>query len=206
MAELHGETGYISGQVTSAASGEAIAGADACATVANGNGSWRCATTDVGGNYTIAVDGGGAYEVRFWAPSGSADLSNVYYDGKRSPAGSRHRLGAIRPHHLGHRRPAGRGRTYRRHRHERRHQDSARRCRSLRASSDSGCVLTNAKGEYVISELQEGEYKVEFSVADGAYHSQYWDGKQSIGEGQLVPVAAGQAAAGVNAELEATGR
>ena len=65
-----------------------------------------------------------------------------------------------------------------------------------------GCVLTNAKGEYVISELQEGEYKVEFSVADGTYHSQYWDGKQSIGEGQLVPVAAGQAAAGVNAELE----
>ena len=39
-------------------------------------------------------------------------------------------------------------------------------------------------------------------VADGTYHSQYWDGKQSIGEGQLVPVAAGQAAAGVNVELE----
>jgi hypothetical protein len=86
MAELHGETGYISGQVTSAASGEAIAGADACATVANGTGSWRCATTDASGNYTIAVHGGGAYEVRFWAPSGSAYVSNVYYDGKRSPA------------------------------------------------------------------------------------------------------------------------
>lgn len=202
MAELHGETGYISGQVTSAASGEVIAGADACATVTNGTGSWRCATTDAGGNYTIAVHGGGTYEVRFWAPSDSAYVSNVYYDGKHSPAEADtvSVQSGLTTSGIDAQLTAG-GRV------EGTVTSAATKAplegvEVCAPAASSGCVLTNAKGEYVISELQEGEYKVEFSVADGTYHSQYWDGKQSIGEGQLVPVAAGQAAVGVNAELE----
>lgn len=202
MVELHGEIGYISGHVASAASGEAIAGADICATVANGTGSWRCATTDVGGNYTIAVHGGGAYEVRFWAPSGSAYVSNVYYDGKRSPAEADivSVQSGLTTSGIDAQLAAG-GRI------EGTVTSAATKAplegvEVCAPAASSECVLTNAKGEYVISELQEGEYKVEFSVADGTYHSQYWDGKQSIGEGQLVSVAAGQAAAGVNAELE----
>jgi alpha-tubulin suppressor-like RCC1 family protein len=202
MAELHGETGYISGQVTSAASGEAIAGANACATVANGTGSWRCATTDASGNYTIAVHGGGAYEVRFWAPPGSDRVSNVYYDGKHSPAEADAVSVQSGLTTLGiDAQLAAGGRI------EGTVTSAATKAplegvEVCAPAASSGCVLTNAKGEYVISELQEGEYKVEFSVTDGTYHSQYWDDKQSIGEGQLVPVAAGQGAAGVNAELE----
>jgi alpha-tubulin suppressor-like RCC1 family protein len=202
MAELHGETGYISGEVTSAASGEAIAGVDACATVANGAGSWRCVTTDASGNYTIAVHGSGAYEVRFWASPGSTYVSNEYYGGKRSPSEADvvSVQSGLTASGIDAQLAVG-GRI------EGTVTSAATKApledvEVCAPTASSGCVLTNAKGEYVISGLQEGEYKVEFSVADGTYHSQYWDGKQSIGEGQLVPVAAGQAAAGVNAELE----
>ena len=202
MAELHGETGYISGRVTSAVSGEAIAGADACAAVANGTGSWRCAATDTGGNYTIAVHGGGAYEVRFWAPSGGAYVSNVYYDGKHSSAEADTvavQSGLTTSGIDAQLATGGRIEGTVTSAATKAPLEGVEVCAP---AASSGCALTNGKGEYVISELQEGEYKVQFSVADGTYHSQYREGKQSIGEGQLVPVAAGQAAAGVNAELE----
>jgi alpha-tubulin suppressor-like RCC1 family protein len=202
MAELHGETGYISGQVTSSASGEAVAGADVCATIANGTGSWRCAATDAGGNYTIAVHGGGAYEVRFWAPPGSAYVSNEYYGGKHS-ASEAHAVAVqsgLTSSGIDAQLAAG-GRI------EGIVTSAATKAplagvEVCAPAASSGCALTNAKGEYAISELQEGEYEVEFSVADRTYLSQYWEGKQSIGEGQLVPIAAGQLATGIDAELQ----
>jgi alpha-tubulin suppressor-like RCC1 family protein len=187
LAVVHGEAGYIAGEVTSAATNEPIEGAKVCATIMNGTGSWRCATTNAGGQYTVAVHGSGNYEVRFWAPSGSAYVTNEYYDGKRSsseadtvPVTSGLTTSSIDAQLAAGGRIAG----------------------TVVSFSTTGCVLTNTKGEYTISGLQTGEYGVEFHAASGLYLPQYWDGKHATGEGQSVPVTIGQTTSGIDAELE----
>jgi alpha-tubulin suppressor-like RCC1 family protein len=202
MAELHGETGYIAGEVTSAATNEPIEGAKVCATIVNGTGSWRCATTNAGGNYTIAAHGSGSYEVRFWAPSGSAYVMDEYYDGKRSSSeadtvsvASGLTTSGIDAQLANGGRIAGTVVSA----STKAPIEGVEVCAP---ESSSGCVLTDTKGEYAISGLQAGGYGVEFHIASGLYLSQYWKNKRSAVEGQLVPVTTGQTTSGISAELE----
>jgi Carboxypeptidase regulatory-like domain len=66
----------------------------------------------------------------------------------------------------------------------------------------SGCASTEPNGEYTITGLKAGEYKVEFSARGRNYLSQFYDGKTASSEAQLVPVAAGQTTQGIDAGLQ----
>jgi alpha-tubulin suppressor-like RCC1 family protein len=205
MAELNGETGQIAGGVTSAATSLAIEGAKVCAMNTNGTGSWRCAVTSAGGQYTLTVHGSGSYDVRFWAPSGSTFLTSEYYPGKLSPgeaipvevtagastSGIDAQLaegGSI----------SGTVTTAA----KKAPLESVEVCA---AESSSNCAVTNARGEYTILGLATGEYQVEFAPApkgSPSYFPQWYDRKSLSSEGEAVSVVQDNAATGIDAELE----
>ncbi len=72
-----------------------------------------------------------------------------------------------------------------------------------------GCTLTNSKGEYTISGLSEGTFKVSFSANNCTesgctqlnYISQYYEGKASYSEATEVHVLAGKATEKIDAKM-----
>jgi hypothetical protein len=71
-----------------------------------------------------------------------------------------------------------------------------------------GCATTGAGGEYVIPELANGSYAVEFSIGGGElnYVTQYYDGVSSPSEAKPVTVSAPSTTGGIDAELKEGGR
>jgi hypothetical protein len=70
------------------------------------------------------------------------------------------------------------------------------------------CATTNSGGEYMVSGLASGSYKVEFSAPFNHglnYVSQYYNGKSAASEGDVVTVLAGNVTSGIDAELHAGG-
>ena len=67
-----------------------------------------------------------------------------------------------------------------------------------------GCASTGAGGEYTISGLQSGSYRVQFSAlfSESHYASQFYSDKALQSEAQLVAVVAGTTIAGINGELQ----
>ena len=68
-----------------------------------------------------------------------------------------------------------------------------------------GSTTTNADGEYILSGLPGGEYKVEFSTFHGGgvdYATQYYNGTESFPQAEAVTVTAGETTGEVNAELQ----
>jgi protocatechuate 3,4-dioxygenase beta subunit len=61
-------------------------------------------------------------------------------------------------------------------------------------------VATNSSGEYTISGLHTGSYKVEFS-SNPLYLAQYYDDKFSLSEAEAVTVEAGRTHAGISATM-----
>jgi hypothetical protein len=67
------------------------------------------------------------------------------------------------------------------------------------------CAITGAAGEYTVGGLSAAEYTVEFYSLGGEYATQYYDGKASFLEATKVPLAAGSAISGIDAEMVAAG-
>lgn len=66
-----------------------------------------------------------------------------------------------------------------------------------------GCGETNSNGEYTITGLTSGSYRVQFSYEYGtSYLIQYYEGKSSSTEAKSVGVTVGTTVAGINAELQ----
>jgi hypothetical protein len=68
-----------------------------------------------------------------------------------------------------------------------------------------GSTTTDADGEYILSGLPGGEYKVEFSTLHGSgvdYATQYYNGTESFSQAEAVTVTAGETTGEVNAELQ----
>lgn len=66
------------------------------------------------------------------------------------------------------------------------------------------CESTNASGEYTVSGLPSGSYKVEFSPSStsaGNYITQYYDGKSSLAAADSIPVTAPATTSGIDAKL-----
>jgi hypothetical protein len=71
------------------------------------------------------------------------------------------------------------------------------------------CASTNSEGEYTIPGLPAGEYEVEFSVPFESglnYITQYYNDKSSPSEANLIALAAGGHASGIDARLEVGGQ
>jgi alpha-tubulin suppressor-like RCC1 family protein len=197
-----GAIGEIVGAVTSAATSDPIEGAKVCATSSSGPGRWRCATTDATGEYVITLHESATYDVKFSAPPGSGYLASEYYDGKPSPSEETAvpvTLGATTSGIDAQLAEGGRITGTVTSAPAKAPLAGAEVC-ALESSAE--CVLTNANGEYTISGLAAGGYRVEFFTSDGMYLPQYWNRKRSASEGQPVPVTLGETTSEIDAELE----
>jgi hypothetical protein len=68
------------------------------------------------------------------------------------------------------------------------------------------CTWTNAAGKYTLRGLASGAYKVEFSAQfegepDDGFPAQYWNGKATLAQAELVTVAAPGTTLGIDARL-----
>jgi hypothetical protein len=68
-----------------------------------------------------------------------------------------------------------------------------------------GTASTNASGEYTVSGLSEGEYKVGFSDQP-TYANQYYNKQSSFGAASFVSVTEGSATSGIDAEMLQPGK
>ena len=208
--------GEIGGQVTDSATGVPLAGVEVCAyafeseafeegvleTETEGSPS-DCASTDADGFYAISNLPSGEYAVEFSSPAESGlNYVTQYFDGKASPEEAQPvavSAGELTPGIDAELQEGGRvaGRVTSA-------VTSAALERVLVCSlpsdgSESGCTFTNADGEYTISALAGGPYKVGF-VATG-YAAQFYDDKPTYSAAQFVLVIVGDTTPGIDAAL-----
>jgi Carboxypeptidase regulatory-like domain len=69
-----------------------------------------------------------------------------------------------------------------------------------------GCASTNSSGEYTISQLPTGEYKLRFTTDGRNYAPQYYNGKTNESEANPVSVTAGSTTSGIDAALRPGGQ
>jgi hypothetical protein len=219
------EPGRIAGRVTSAATGAPIQGAMVCA-FSSTPGGFGCAETAAGGEYVVTGLVAGEYKVQFedgtCTPEGcNANYVTQYFDEKRTPTSADSVAVAL-------------GRTT--------EGINARLLQGGRISGKvtsaangapiagvlacalevsggqptggGNCARTRSNGEYTVSGLGSGEYKVEFRdftcSASGEqftctelYETQWYNGKPSLAAADPVSVTEPATTGGVNARLVA---
>jgi hypothetical protein len=205
--------GQITGKVTDAITKAPLANVGVCA---NENsvlefGS-RCASTNATGEYTISGLPGGSYKVEFSAGFEAGNYAPQYFNGKPSlsaadavsvvEGGTTSGINAEM--HAG-------GQITGQVTDGSTHAPLANIsvCASEAGGGGlGGCASTNTAGEYTISRLATGFYKVQFSAGSeaGNYTPQYFNGRTTLAEANEVGVKAGEKAEGINAEMHAGGQ
>ncbi len=206
-AELE-EGGRITGAVTRTVGGAAIEGIEVCASAVHGEG-FGCAKTKADGTYIISGLAGGDYDVMFFSSFGSGlDFIAQYYNDVSSSKDAEAVVvsapGATP--NIDAKLEAGA-------RVEGRVTDASTGTALegvfVCASTGSGeislgqCAFTNSSGEYTISGLASGGYKVEFN-ASKSYVVQYYNGKSVLGEAEVVSVTAPDTRSGIDAAMQST--
>ncbi len=76
-------------------------------------------------------------------------------------------------------------------------------CANPVSGMGGNCATTNASGEYTISGLAAGKYKVVFapSFSGSSYVTQYYNGKSNFSEADLVSVSSGPPQSGIDAKM-----
>jgi RHS repeat-associated protein len=204
--------GQISGTVTAAASKAGLAGIQVCASSTGAEALTRCATSGAAGEYSVDGLDTGEYRVEFSAPAGSTlNYAPQYYKDTLSfseatlvPASSGGSTSEINAAMVSGAEIAGKVTN-----------DSTSAplsgievCpQSTNSGLSSGCVSTNASGEYTIMALQAGEYKVSFYAPPGLnFYEQYYPEKSSYSEAQALKVSAGGVTTGINAAMRVGGQ
>ena len=187
--------GRITGAVTDASTKKAIAGATVCASPSGGLG---CATTNSSGEYAITgLATGSEYTVKFSA----ATYASQYYNEKANSSEATHvsvKAGATTTEINAALKPSGQitGKV----------TDAASKKALAEATvcatgtAGESCGLSNEHGEYTLTGLGGGEYKVMFSAP--GYVSQYYNGKANASEATPVSVKAGATTKEINAQLQ----
>ena len=206
---------HVRGVVSSASSGQPIAGMEVCAyDAAEEAGLFgRCATTEAGGEYSISGLSSGEYLVEFSSPYGSGlNYETQYYNGVASPEKATAVTVGPETVDIGidaRMREGGRigGEV----------TDASTSapiqgilvCAYAEQEELGACASTGQNGQYTIAGLPAGDYDVEFSVPSESaldYVRQYFDGQGSAKAATLVPVTIGERSAGINAKLQPGGR
>jgi Carboxypeptidase regulatory-like domain len=192
----------IDGLVTNILTKAPIEGAEVCVRLVSSTANGPCASTDAQGEYSISGLEVGEYTVEFSA-AGLNYLPQYFngaifsYDATRISATPGADLTGIdaeleAPGEIsGEVTAAGSGAPL----------EGIYVCAGEPPAGNRTCDTTDAQGEYTITGLPGREYYVEFNAGDVNYLSQFYKGKSSRAEAQLVPVLAGGEVAGVDAEL-----
>jgi YD repeat-containing protein len=201
-AAMH-EGGQLAGHVTASGSKTPLAGIEVCANKI-GEFLYRCGTTDSEGAYTVAGLATGEYKVSF--VSGSSDYLTQYYKGKatfeaadavNATAGSTTSeidAALIKSGHV-----TGRITDS---------QTSAPLanigvCAELRTlgAPFTRCAGSGADGSYDITGLEAGQYRVSFYDGSQKYLTQYFNGRRSLAQADIVSVTAGATTEEVDAAM-----
>jgi len=210
---LAASTGQISGTVTRASGGAAIQEIEVCAFSTSAEEfsaeSFGCATTSSSGEYTITGLAGGNYDVEFF-PSFESGLDFIaqYYNDRSSSKEAEAVLvtAPMTTSNIDAKLEEGA-------RVEGTVTDAstgaALKGVFVCASTGSGeislgqCAFTHSNGEYTISGLASGGYKVEFN-ASKSYVVQYYNGKSLLAEAEVVSVTAPNTKSGIDAAMQST--
>ncbi|HVO54728.1 MAG TPA: carboxypeptidase regulatory-like domain-containing protein [Solirubrobacterales bacterium] len=204
---LH-EGGRIAGKVTDATTHAGIAGISVCA----GEGG-QCSSTDANGEYSISGLPADSYTVGFYPGYGSPYLRQSY-NGKApfEPADTVSvAIGATTSNVNAALQEGGRitGKVTDASTHA--GISGVEVCPSMITNSEYfpyyECAYTNASGEYAISALFAGSYKLQFyRPYESGYANQYYNGKTTFAQADAVAVAAGATTSNINAALQEGGR
>jgi 5-hydroxyisourate hydrolase-like protein (transthyretin family) len=215
--------GRISGRVTAASGGAPVGGAEVCAFLEGGDPEFEwgnCDFADSNGEYAIEGLAGGSYEVRFF-PGFSMTERNLLWQTYASPVSVT--LGATHEHIDAALATGGQIGGHVVDSTTSQPVEGASAC-ALEIGGEEeivGCGTTNALGNYKISGLRTGSYKVEFSAlhyeyeyeyegpigeggepsAEELYVRQFWNGSPTKAGAQSVAVTAGALTGGINASL-----
>ncbi|MGD1057511.1 MAG: carboxypeptidase regulatory-like domain-containing protein [Solirubrobacteraceae bacterium] len=193
----------ISGIVTSAAGKQPVMGATVTAYTTTG-GFVTSATTNVSGAYTLARLPTGTYKVGFSAPQ--QDLVSEYYEHTPSLGGAAELSVTAGGETTGIDATMQAGGEI-----LGKVTDAATQAAlsgvNVEVETTSGEFVTyavsNADGEYEVSDLHEGSYKVDFHAQD--YESQFYDGKIDLAEATTLAVGAGATVEKIDAAMQPLG-
>jgi hypothetical protein len=188
--------------------GAPIEGIQVCATAVHAEG-FGCAKTKSNGSYTITGLASGNYDVRFSSPlEGGLDFVSQYweYTHSRSEAKEVSVAAPATTQNIDGKLEEG-GRI------EGKVTDASTGAALAEvlvcASAGSGagalgeCAVTRSNGEYTISGLASGDYKVGFDAGKN-YVIQYYNGKVSLSEAEAVAVTAPSTKSGIDAAMQST--
>jgi len=202
------EGGRITGEVTRASGGAPIEGIEVCASAVHAEG-YGCAKTKSNGTYTITGLASGNYDVEFSAPFESGlDFVSQYWEYTHSRSEAKEvavTAPATTPNIDGKLEEGGRI--------EGKVTDASTGAALANAfvcaSTGSGagslgeCAVTGSTGEYTISGLASGAYKVEFGAGKN-YVTQYYNNKSGLSEAEAVPVIAPATKSEIDAAMQTT--
>ncbi len=201
--------GQISGTVTDASTTEPIELANVCV-YRSGSGEYvTCVSTNSGGEYTVSRLATGSYRVQFSPPHGR-NYVRQYYDTKATYGAANPvavNVGETKAGIDAELEPGGQISGTVTDASTAEPIEFANVCAYNAGNGRSeGCATANAGGEYTLSSLATGSYKVQFSPPSGGnYLSQWFDGKPTFGAGASLAVAAGAVTEGIDAELQKGG-
>ena len=208
------EGGGISGKVTKEVGGAAIAGLQVCANPVSGMGG-NCATTNASGEYTIPGLAAGEYKVVFAPSFSGSSYATQYYNGKSnlseadlvsvSPGPPQSGIDAKMVEGGG---ISGKVTKV----SDNSAIEGIQVCAQPAGGGGFGggnCASTNGSGEYTLSGLAAGEFKVEFRGGQVCnptckqlnYVTQYYNGKSNFGEANPVTVSPGPPQSGIDAKM-----
>jgi hypothetical protein len=197
--------GQITGKVTDAATKAAVSGVQVCASTSEFV-FLHCASTNAGGEYTISGLAAGEYKVSF--SSASNYITQYYKDKARFSEATAVTVtvAATTPGIDAALQSGGQLTGKVTDASTKAAVSGVQVCAYTSELIFVRCATTNAGGEYAVTGLGSGEYKVSFTTSAGAYQTQYYKGKSNFSEANLVSVTAGSTTPGIDAALQPSGQ
>ncbi len=201
----------IAGTVTSASTGLPVGGIEVCAYEAAGEGLFgECTATESTGRYALTGLASGEYVVEFSSPPGDpSDYIRQYYNDRSQPAEAEPVAVGAGSVTLGidaQLKDGGRvtGKVTSATSHFA--VGGVLVCAFTAATEIEQCGLTDGAGEYAITGLPSGSYRIGFDGVEAGYVIQYYDDEPSLSAATPVAVTTGGDTTSINAQLADGGR